>query len=477
MNPFLIITYTFILMTSFSSLILFYSFKNKFDQSARHFLSAEIFMILAAIFIAHLTRYPSAINPITNGIHNFFVIFAEAMVMFSVISLSNRINTSLIAGAFTLIASACFVLEYIRLINGHLIANSLYFFIYISITLSTSRICFSNSNNELQANRFLRWISIFEFGIFIFYFIRLIAALSGVPIHFREATPASVGLFIFLMSCNIFRYISYIALRITWVNPYTYESNALNERLARSLEEKDQLIAGLIKSNRLIGISALASTLAHQLSQPLTVIALQASSLKRNLAERLDKNSPAMDSLMEISHQSDDLSRLVGNLRQLFSSRDVQFTNINLNETVEEIIEIAKTDLESKNIHIYYQRNSNPSVFGDKIQIQQVVINLLNNAAEAILKNNTKNGIIKITISQNNDYGIFEIMDNAPGISKDIFENIFELYNTSKNNGLGVGLWLCKTIVDRHHGKISAKNITDSGACFEVQIPVGQHQN
>lgn len=475
MNPFLIIAATFILMTTFSSLMLFYSFRQKFDQSARHFLSAEIFMILAAIFIAFLTYYPGAINRTTNGVHNFFAVFAEIMVMSSIISLTRNVRLKFIIAAIVLIASMCFFIENFRVSHGHLFANSFYFLLYVSITFLTAYNCFWVIDKELRENRFLKWIGIFESGISIFYLIRLISGLSGVPIHFREATPVSVGLFIFLMSCNIFRYISYIALRITWVNPHANQSNVLNERLARSLAEKDQLISGLIKSNRLIGISALASTLAHQISQPLTVIALQASSLKRNLAGQLGKHSPTMESLTEISAQSDQLSRLVGNLRRLFSSQDVHFQKINLRETVADIVEIVKPDFESKHIHLEFHPYSSPAVNGDKIQIQQIVLNLLNNAAEAISSNNIEKRIVTIAVNQNSDYGILKIKDSGPGIASEVLPHLFDLYITTKQDGLGVGLWLCKTIADRHRGTINAENLPDSGACFEVQIPLCQH--
>lgn len=249
-------------------------------------------------------------------------------------------------------------------------------------------------------------------------------------------------------------------------------TNLLNERLAKSLEEKDRLLAGLMSSNRMIGISALASALAHQLSQPLTAISLQASILKRNLAPYIDKSSTNAESLDDICLQSDYLSRLVGNLRQLFKSQSFKYQTLDLRQVIEQIIEIIRPTLESKNIALEIRFKDEPVVTGDRLQIQQVLINLLNNAAEAIVEKAPSKRVIWVTLFQTDSYGIFGVEDSASGIAEETLSQLFEIYQTTKDNGLGVGLWLCKTIIDGHQGEISAKNIMGSGAYFEVKLPL-----
>lgn len=472
MSVFAAIANIYILMTLTATAVLLHSFRHSFDDSARYFLFAEVLMTLTAAFVSFTSFYPSAITPITNGVHNFFAISAEAMVLLSIASLSKKVSLKLLLSLNVLFGICCIILEVMRLRYGFLLTNSLYFIIYIAISIFIVFLCFKQSDADLRVNKFLSWIGVFECGVVLFYSVRLVASFSGISIHYREPTLVSIGLFSFLITCNVFRYVSYIGLRITWVDRSAVRSNLLNERLAKSLEEKDRLLAGLMSSNRMIGISALASALAHQLSQPLTAISLQASTLKRDLSPISEKDSAVSESLEDISLQSDYLSRLVGNLRQLFNSQSFKYQTVDLRLVIEQIAEIIRPTLESKEITLEIHFRNDPIVIGDRLQIQQVLINLLNNAADAIVQDSPAKRIVSVTVFEAGDYGIFGVEDSASGIAEENFPQLFEIYQTTKENGLGVGLWLCKTIIDGHKGEITAKNITGSGAYFEVKLPL-----
>lgn len=472
MSVFTAIANIYILMTLTATAVLLHSFRHSFDDSARYFLSAEVLMTLSAAFVGFMSFYPSAITPSINGIHNLFALSAEAMVLVSITSLFKKVSFKFIFGPIVFLGVCCVVLEFVRLLYGNLLANSLYFFIYLFIALLITILCFKMPDEDLQKNKFLKWIGIFECGVVLFYSIRLLASFNGISIHHREPTAASISLFSFLISCNVFRYVSYISLRITWVDRSSTRSNLLNEGLAKSLQEKDRLLAGLMSSNRMIGISALASALAHQLSQPLTAISLQASTLKRYLLPISEKDSAVAESLDDISLQSDYLSRLVGNLRQLFKSQSSKYQTVDLRQVVEQIAEIIRPTLESKYITLQIIFKDDPMVIGDKLQLQQVLINLLNNAADAIVEDSPVGRNILVTVFKADDYGIFGVEDSASGIAEENISRLFEIYQTTKENGLGVGLWLCKTIIDGHKGEITAKNITGSGAYFEVKLPL-----
>lgn len=472
MNAFSAIVNLYILMTLTASAVLIHSFKHRFDDSARYFLSAEVLITIAAVFVSFVSFYPSTVNPATNGLHNFFAMSTEVMVLLSLVSLYKTISRKIAVLIICLIAICCAILEILRVDLGNLIINPIYLIIFTGISLSTVLQCFNIPNENLRENRFIKWIGVFEVGIVLFYFIRLLAVLFGVAIQFREATIASISFYSFAIACNIFRYISYIALRITWVNPESTQTNPLNEKLANAIQEKDLLLTGLITSNRVIGISALASSLAHQLSQPLTAIALQAESLKRDLTSKLDANNPSIESVNEICLHSGNLSHLVQNLRQLFASQKLKFQVISLREITEQIIEIIAPTLKSKKIFLETSFESEPKIYGDKIQLQQVIINLLNNAIEAIESSASIKTVIHITISKNNIFGAITVRDSGNGIPPEILHKLFELYQSTKLNGLGVGLWLCKTIVDRHQGKIAVIDHIKPGACIEVLIPL-----
>lgn len=477
MNAFAAIINLYILMTLTATAVLVHSFRHRFDDSARYFLSAEILITISAALVSLVSFNPSAINPVTNGLHNFFAMSTEAMVLLSIISLYKKIPIKKVCLIIFLIAASCTTLEILRVDFGVLTVNPIYLIIFTSIALSTVIQCFKMPNDTLKDNRFIKWIGIFELGMALFFFIRLLANLAGVAIQYREATVASISFYSFAIACNVFRYISYIALRITWVNPESAQINPLNEKLANAIKEKDLLLTGLMTSNRVIGISALASSLAHQLSQPLTAISLQAEALKRDLTAKLSANNPFIESVNEICLHSGNLSKLVQNLRQLFASQKFQFQALNLGDITEQIIELITPKLELKNIILKTHFEANPEIYGDKIQLQQVIINVLNNAIDAIEASPPVDKLLNITISQNEAFGTFTVRDSGTGISPEVLPKLFELYQSTKQNGLGVGLWLCKTILDRHRGKIVVIDNTKSGACIEVQVPLYASRN
>ena len=109
---------------------------------------------------------------------------------------------------------------------------------------------------------------------------------------------------------------------------------------------------------------------------------------------------------------------------------------------------------------------------GDAIQIQQVLINLLNNAIDAIAAANPISREIKLTISLDGLYVFINIEDSGSGIDSNLLPSIFQLFKTTKEEGLGVGLWLSQTIIHKHQGFITAANSTSGGALFSIRIPL-----
>ena len=311
-------------------------------------------------------------------------------------------------------------------------------------------------------------------GLIIFAVMRGLSYFSSSILVPRDSPGAFViVMFTIYVTMSVFRYLSYIGLRITWVDPLTFAVNPLNKNLAKAIEEKDSLLRGLIASNRVIGISALASSLAHQLSQPLTAISLQADRSRREIAK--SANNPLLAaSLDEISSQSGKLAELVQNLRQLFSSRSYEFHAFNLQKACNEILEIVKPTLQAKKITLIQSLTSNPVVHGDSIQIQQVLINVFNNAIDVMSHSALTKKEIGLTITQDEKDAILKVEDTGVGIDPEFSPFIFELYKTTKQGGLGVGLWLSKTIMERHQGSITAFNSPHGGAIFEIRIPLAK---
>jgi len=474
MNSFATLTFIYALFTLISSGILYGSFRKKMDTSAIYFLiSEQCTMITCIILVALNTKMVESSNYWT-GLANFAFLGAEVAILFSLLSLIRKIEKKWFLWAIPLVALVAISLELIR---DHVQPQTSVLLLAIcslSLFVVNYLICRFRLPKQLSANQFLRWFTWFELGLVAYGFVRVLSYFAPVPIIPRE-TPNTLAVVIFstFVVFGAFRYMSYIGLRITWVDPENPSQNLLNRALAQAIIEKDQLLRGLIASNRALGISALASSLAHQLSQPLTTIALHADTTRRNLAQA--KQDPKLiSSLDKISTQSTKLAELVQNLRGLFESRNYQFEPINLQKITEEIIEITMPSLKAKKISLIKDYQANPIVYGDSMQIQQVMINVLNNAVDALMQGQEEDKKIFISITNNEKFSTLEIRDNGGGINQALLTDIFELYKTTKQGGLGLGLWLSKTIMERHHGSITASNDTTGGAVFKIEIPMHQ---
>lgn len=465
---------TYLLITICSASILYFSFKGKIDASGRYFFLGEL-LILPGIFGVAL----SSINSEYLGTPLFITIntsvwVSHICVLFSIYALSrdtdNRKFVLSIGGGIVYAVA----IEIFRSSNPPIQITTL-----IASTADaifcfwTYALCRSTQDRELKNNLFFRWIKNIELMLGIFACIRILSCFSDAPINPRIPTATAITFYIFFLILNVFRYISYQSLRISWVGYQASSINPLNENLAVVTQEKNHLVQGLIASNRVIGIGALASSLAHQLSQPLTAIGLQTETLKRDL-NNSGGNQVAVIMLDKINSQLSKLTNLVKNLRQLFNTNIHDFHKVDLAFAVNELLEIIEPTLEAKKIRLRKSISSNISILGDAIQIQQVLINLFNNAIDAIGSADPQSREISISVRSDDRFALIDIEDTGAGIDIKMLPTIFELYKTSKKDGLGIGLWLCKTIINKHHGEISVSNRSDGGARFIIQIPLSK---
>lgn len=460
------------IFTLISSGILYSSFKSKIDSSAAYFLTSEMCMLMTCTILFLININLIKATSIWTGASNFGALGAEFAIIFSLLSLSNKIEKRWFLITLISLASTVIFLESIR----DDVDLKLIILIQSILTLTASSfnyfICKTQLKQNLGNNQFVKWFTLFALGIVIYALLRLLGYFAPAPVIPR-GEPSNLMLFVlcFYVVMGSFRYFSYIGLRSTWVDPVNPSKNNLNKSLAKEIEEKNQLLQDLIRSNRAIGISTLASSIAHQISQPLSTIALRADITRRDLIKS-KRDAHLISSLDEVATQSTKLADLVRSLRKLFERQSYKFTSINLLKITEEIIEIVEQSLEGKQIRLHKDFLSNPQVLGDAIQIQQILINVFNNAIDALSSSDSEDKVIFIRITNDNKFAVIEIEDNGVGIDQSYLSNIFELYRTTKQDGLGVGLWLCKAIVERHRGSINAFSSNNGGTIFRIELPL-----
>jgi len=233
------------------------------------------------------------------------------------------------------------------------------------------------------------------------------------------------------------------------------ELKEFNEKLQKKIkqikQELEQKQTYLIHQSRLAILGEMISMLAHHWRQPLSVISTISSSLslKANFGE-IDKDL-MLNSLEKINKFTNNLSQTIENFRKFYKpDKEKEKTNFNL--LVKEVLGIIKVPLENKNIQLIKELNCSRDFNTYTNEIKQVILNLVKNAEEVLVKNNIKNGIIKIKTYEENNFLVLEVIDNGGGVPEKIIDKIFDPYFSTKHkkNGTGLGLYMSKMIVEDH---------------------------
>jgi signal transduction histidine kinase len=242
-------------------------------------------------------------------------------------------------------------------------------------------------------------------------------------------------------------------------------------RISNLLIEKDLLIKNLANTNALVESGALAAGLAHELNQHLARIQLNAEQAIGNINGRNDE-AESIRSLERIAQANQQAAKLISSLKKVFRNPHEKKTSIRLDKIVLEIAELYKDRLKKSHIQLDLNLMATKEVFVTDSLIRQVLSNLISNAIDSLDASVQTNKKILIDLSESATDVKLEVFDSGPGILPGKEDTLFELFQTSKKDGTGIGLWLCKHVVEAEGGKIYAQSPPNGGAIFTVQIPV-----
>lgn len=268
------------------------------------------------------------------------------------------------------------------------------------------------------------------------------------------------------------RNLAYIVLRLHMGFAEHSRLNNMNIKLSNILDERNQMILSLEKLNKSAAVNALASSIAHEINQPLGASRLNAQFAEMKLNSDPNNTSILKEIIQSILYDINRASNIVINLSRLKSKEAGKISTINLLESINEVAEISKSKLRDSKILLEVDCSPNYQIKINLSEWQQVLINLLNNAIEALDSPDLQ--VKKIVISAktiNNNLEI-SIQDTGLGISAGQESKIFDLMVTNKESGTGIGLWLSKNIINRYGGDISARNIQAGGALFTITLPL-----
>lgn len=236
-----------------------------------------------------------------------------------------------------------------------------------------------------------------------------------------------------------------------------------------------QLQADFAHAARVSMLGEIAASIAHEVRQPLTAIVTNAETSLRWLA-REDVSIPKLEQLTtRIISNARRAGDIVQRVRGMAAKHAPGCASLDLNEIVDEALLFVRHDIETWSIDLSVRYGAHlRKITGDRIQLQQVVVNLLVNSIQAIAQSGGSTRRIELGTSVDGDGSVvFCIRDTGPGIAAENLERIFDSFFTTKDMGIGIGLAICQSIVVAHGGRITVSNHPDGGARFRFSLPPG----
>ena len=242
--------------------------------------------------------------------------------------------------------------------------------------------------------------------------------------------------------------------------------------------ESRQRMSELVHMNRRTTAGALSASIAHELNQPLGAILNNAETA----ALILNSASPDLEEIKlivnEIKRDDERASEVIVRLRRLLGKAALEARDVELNETVREAFEFLSAQAFARNVTLSNRPDPQPlRVRADRIQLQQVILNLVVNAMESMTDTlGGRREIIGRTTLLDDAWAEISIADFGPGIPSDELKHVFEPFFTTKEDGMGMGLSIARTIIEVHGGSIWAENQVGGGAVFRVKLPLAKMQ-
>ncbi|MGX9431405.1 MULTISPECIES: ATP-binding protein [Bradyrhizobium] len=224
--------------------------------------------------------------------------------------------------------------------------------------------------------------------------------------------------------------------------------------------------------SRLASMGELAGSIIHEINQPLTRIVMSAEACLGWLERTPARQDDARKAMLRVIEQVYQASDVISGLRSLVRDAQLKFADIDINDAIEEVLELLKREFEIGNVALQTRFDrSLRNIRADRTQIQQVVLNLVRNAIEAMLDVNGRSRVLTISTTAEEDHALVRIIDTGTGVNPSMKNNLFAALNTTKEAGLGLGLSICYKIISAHSGRLWLAESTDSGATFAFTVP------
>ncbi len=243
----------------------------------------------------------------------------------------------------------------------------------------------------------------------------------------------------------------------------------------RTAAELSKLQLKLTHLSRVALLGELSGALAHELQQPLTAILCNVQAAQILVAKDPPEFHELSEILGEIAGEDKHAGELIQRLRALLLRGEAHLQRIGMHDLLSDVLTLVRGTARERNVQISTRIDESiPSIQGDRVELQQVFLNLILNACDSMSANPARDRRLEIVVELDADHGVIRtsILDCGRGIDPEKLERVFDPFFTTKEQGLGLGLSICQSIIRAHGGRLWATNRSDRGAAFHFTLPV-----
>jgi signal transduction histidine kinase len=253
------------------------------------------------------------------------------------------------------------------------------------------------------------------------------------------------------------------------------------EHRRRRYAEADsrKALAKFADMNRVATAGELTASIAHEIKQPLAAMVTSAKAGLRWLAKETPDLDETREAMKDVVKAGDRASEIIGSIRAMFKKDSRVEATVDLNNVIQDVLGLVQEELETQGILVQSGLTRPlPLVRGHSGQLQQVIMNLVRNAADAMHSVSSRPRLLRVkTAVHDHDGVLLSVEDSGTGIAAEDIDRIFESFFTTKSQGMGMGLSICRSIIEAHHGRLWASSGVDHGSVFNISLPTTRPQN